>query len=126
MFGNEVEGMYSFRATIPEGIKSKSVLLEALYDALRFPDYFGSNWDALDECICDLSWLPAGRVALIHRDVPLPGNHDAQLIYLSILKDAHMQFSRGGTRDIDILFPESARCSIHRILDEVGSDDRNL
>jgi hypothetical protein len=26
---------------------------------LRFPDYFGRNWPAFDECVADLEWLPA-------------------------------------------------------------------
>ena len=34
-------------------------LLAELARIFRFPDYFGGNWDAADECLRDLSWLPA-------------------------------------------------------------------
>jgi RNAse (barnase) inhibitor barstar len=27
--------------------------------ALEYPHYFGQNWDAFEECITDLEWLPA-------------------------------------------------------------------
>jgi hypothetical protein len=27
--------------------------------AFRFPDYFGANWPAFDECLGDLDWLPS-------------------------------------------------------------------
>lgn len=43
-------------------------LLGAVARALRFPDYFGVNWDALDECLRDLGdWLPAAGYVLVVR-----------------------------------------------------------
>lgn len=34
----------------------KATLLAELGRVLDFPDYYGGNWDALDECLADLSW----------------------------------------------------------------------
>jgi RNAse (barnase) inhibitor barstar len=39
-------------------------LLQAVSAALRFPDYFGENWDALDDCLKDMAWLPAAGCVL--------------------------------------------------------------
>jgi hypothetical protein len=38
----------------------KRDLLEALAAALGFPQWVGRNWDALDDAMRDLSWLPSG------------------------------------------------------------------
>lgn len=39
-------------------------VFESFYDGFRFPSYFGHNWDALEECIRDLSWIDAERYML--------------------------------------------------------------
>ena len=84
-------------AEIPAGISSKRELLSALSRALQFPSYFGYNWDALDECLSDLSWLPGGDVLVIHKDLPLAMDSEACSIYLSILRDAAQRWERQGS-----------------------------
>src|SRR5262245_15185998 len=43
----------------------KKILLENIATALGFPDWFGRNWDALEDCLGDLSWSKAeGHVLL--------------------------------------------------------------
>lgn len=49
-------------------IRDAAGLFDACSDSLQFPAYFGNNWDALQDCLGDLSWLPAsGRVLLWDR-----------------------------------------------------------
>lgn len=38
------------------GAEDKEALLERLAGALGFPDWFGGNWDALEDCLQDLAW----------------------------------------------------------------------
>ncbi|NJP08777.1 MAG: barstar family protein [Leptolyngbyaceae cyanobacterium RU_5_1] len=33
---------------------------------MHFPDYFGANWNAFDECITDLTWRPAQKYILVY------------------------------------------------------------
>lgn len=42
--------------------------LEAIAKALRFPDWFGNNWDALEDCLGDLSWREGEGHVLLLRD----------------------------------------------------------
>ena len=44
----------------------KEQLLEQLARALAFPQWFGRNWDALEDCLGDLAWRAGdGHVLLI-------------------------------------------------------------
>jgi RNAse (barnase) inhibitor barstar len=103
-------------AKVPSGIKSKPDLLDALSTALCFPDYFGRNWDALEECICDLSWLPDGNIVLTHRDLPLPEDRTSLATYLSLLEDAIKMWNRTENRKLVVRFPPDAQSIIQSIL----------
>lgn len=37
-------------------INNKADFLVKIADVMNFPDYFGKNWDALQDCITDLDW----------------------------------------------------------------------
>lgn len=98
----------AFVAEISAGITTKEELLDELCRRLHFPEYFGGNWDALWECIRDLSWLPDGTVVLKHRDLPLVGDVAGQKKYVSILRDTvekKWTVSERRVRDLIVIFP---------------------
>lgn len=47
-----------------ERMKDMNSFLQEIAAALQFPHYFGNNWNALDECIKDLSWIPANTFVI--------------------------------------------------------------
>lgn len=72
------------------GLDGKTALLERLAEALALPDWFGHNWDALADCLGDLSWSPASGHLLVLEDCRRfarrsPGDYR---ILLEILADA--------------------------------------
>ena len=47
-------------------VAGKRTFLKAAAESLGFPNYFGANWDAFEDCLTDLSWHEAeGYVLLI-------------------------------------------------------------
>jgi hypothetical protein len=53
------------------GVEKKEDLLDRIAQALAFPDWFGRNWDALEDCLTDLSWCPAqGHVFVFESVAP--------------------------------------------------------
>jgi hypothetical protein len=49
------------------GARDKKGLLEACAVSLGFPDSFGSNWDALSDCLRDFSWRPGRGYVIVWR-----------------------------------------------------------
>jgi hypothetical protein len=39
---------------------------KALADLFQFPDYFGENWDAVADCLTDLSWEDGDRILVVY------------------------------------------------------------
>ena len=52
-------------------IKNKNELFELFCSQLKFPEYFGENWDAFYDCLADLSWVYEQKIVIQHKDVPL-------------------------------------------------------
>lgn len=46
------------------GVRSKADLLAALAARLQFPEWFGSNWDALNDVLAELAWEQPNGVVL--------------------------------------------------------------
>ncbi len=58
------------------GCAGKDEALMRIAAGLRFPAWFGGNWDALDDAVNDLSWWPApGYVLLIEHAGPWQAAH---------------------------------------------------
>jgi len=72
---------------------------------LGFPDYFGENWDALEECIRDLNWITSVQVIIIYEDIPFRSNPKQLKVYLSILHDAVAHWNKKKEHKLFVIFP---------------------
>ena len=63
-------GLHVFRIDLAHA-RGKSGLLNQIATALRFPSHFGKNWDAVNDCLSDLSWIDGKGwvLILLHCDV---------------------------------------------------------
>lgn len=101
---------------IPAGIETKKQLLDALDANLGFPEHFGGNWDALWDCICDLSWIEPVQVVIIHEDLPMITDRPSLKKYLSMLLDAVAAWKRRREHELVVVFPEQAEAAIRELL----------
>ena len=49
------------------GVGGKSELMAAIDKALKLPEHFGNNWDALADCLEDDDWLGGHGIAIVVR-----------------------------------------------------------
>jgi Barstar (barnase inhibitor) len=92
-------------AVVRVAFADKAALLQNMASALGFPDWFGHNWDALEDCLTDLSWRGApGYVLLI--ESPRPG--DDLGILVDILRSSS-EFWAGRGKPFFALFVDPER-----------------
>lgn len=88
------------------GAKNKEELLKKLSINLKFPDNFGSNWDALLDCFCDLNWIEEQGIVLFHDDLSNMDKSDLS-IYIDILIESINTWNRTGFHYMEIYFSEN-------------------
>ncbi|ROU08940.1 barstar family protein [Lysobacter enzymogenes] len=78
------------------GCRDKHDALARIAAGLRFPEWFGGNWDALDDSVNDLSWWPApGYLLLIERAGAWQAAHaDDAATLVEILGDAAQDWAK--------------------------------
>ena len=83
-----------FRVSLA-GCTETSEVLARFQAELAFPDWFGGNWDALNDCLTDFSWRKAAGYLLVVEktgDFRAAGDDDFDTL-ISILSDASASWS---------------------------------
>lgn len=79
------------------GSLDKQTLLEAFALGMRYPDLenFGFNWDAFEDAINDLSWLPGSGFAVVFKTHDQAARSDQEDLHMlrEILTQAHVNWA---------------------------------
>ncbi len=80
--GAEAAGCLVQRVDLAQA-RDKTEMLDAIGKALGFPEWFGHNWDALNDCLLDMGWRPAeGYVILLDHCDGIHGRAEADFVTL--------------------------------------------
>jgi RNAse (barnase) inhibitor barstar len=83
-----------FRVSLADCSETGEVLAR-FKEALKFPDWFGGNWDALNDCLTDFSWRKApGYLLVVEKpgDFRAAGDDDFDTL-IGILSDVSASWS---------------------------------
>jgi RNAse (barnase) inhibitor barstar len=106
-----------FVARIPPGLTTRAQLFGVLRRELRLPNYFGENWDALSDCLRDLSWIRSHRVILVHEDLPRL-DCESRAEYVDILQEAIHDWKPGENHELIVVFPQECLDTIASVLEK--------
>lgn len=78
--------------------RGKEDMLTVIGTALRFPEWFGHNWDALVDCLLDMGWLPAiGYVIILDRCDGIHARAESDFVTLmQVFQDAAEEWREDG------------------------------
>jgi RNAse (barnase) inhibitor barstar len=103
---------YDLVVHIRKDVNSKNELFEMFSSKLEFPTYFGKNWDAFYDCLCDLEHLHKEKILILHEDLPFKESEEERKIYTDLLFDVESCFSSDPNHKVDIAFPMAQKNNI--------------
>lgn len=85
-------------------IQTKEQFLRRAASAMLFPEYFGHNWDAFQDCITDMSWHAAEGFVILYADPGpfLDSAPDDFNVAMEIFRDA-CDYWRGKHKSLFVL-----------------------
>lgn len=109
---------YEVIVSIHKCINNKQDLFDLFATKLNFPIYFGKNWDALYDCLSDLTWMKEKRFLILHEDVPFHNMIKEKKCYINLLFDLKNSLKYNENLQIDIAFSCKYRNEIESVLNE--------
>lgn len=96
---------YAFFHLDGKNIERKEQLLNHVATVLQFPNHFGSNWDALEECLTDLEWVDGDGYLIYfdHIDGLLSAHPDQFATFVEIVLDAVESWKEDGEAMVVLL-----------------------
>jgi hypothetical protein len=101
-------------AYVDETLRGKLGLLRSLSSQLSFPDYFGENWDAFEECLLDLLPNYGRSVIIVHRAMPVDLSEPDLLMYLRILRSVMERREKAGEPRLRGIFAREVMSGLPR------------
>ena len=97
---------YHYKFFLLDGaeIRGKERFLNHAAAVLSFPDYFGNNWDAFEDCLTDMSWHETDGFLIVYDHFEAFAQHspDQFKMALEILQDS-VEFWRERERAFFVL-----------------------
>ena len=92
-------GLAVFRIDLHDAHDKKG-FLDKIAQALHFPAWFGGNWDALNDCLTDLDWLPSqtGYVLVFENAEHFGSHHKTEFDNAAAVLDAVSEYWRAQSR----------------------------
>lgn len=99
---SEFELRDSFIASLPK-INGVKHLFDELAEKLRFPNYFGGNWDAVNDCLNDFAWIEEKNIIVIHESSINLKKKDFD-IYIDILYNTILSWLSDEKHSFKVIF----------------------
>jgi len=103
---------------------AKDSLFAEFARELVFPDYFGNNWDAFDECISSLDWLPCtSHFILIRHATSLLSLGQDLKVLLKVLQGTSKEWAEAYPNEsfkVVLLLPENGTTKLLEALQQAG------
>ncbi len=107
-----IDGKGMLVVEVPAGISDKKDLFDFYAKEFRFPDWFGRNWDALFDCMKDITMQSYARIMIRHKDVPFADASNDREAYLKVLLFVEVLHNGG----LVVAFPDETLCEVDDML----------
>ncbi|MGN0739547.1 MAG: barstar family protein [Treponema sp.] len=87
-----------------KSMKTRTDLFSQIARVLYFPNYFGNNWNALDDCLQDLDWIHSDAIKILIRDfdeILSEENKKEKTIFLDCVKTANNFWEEEQEKKVD-------------------------